>query len=96
MIYRVNERLIMDPYRVNIVKVEPKSKPRSWFKTKIYRLLLWYKGPWKSRFTRCKKCAKGLKMTSEYSAINECFRNYSCGHNQFDYVVGTFHEQRKM
>lgn len=47
----------MNPYREAAERpVEVVHKPRGWLKTLQYKLLIWYRGPWKKRFVRCEYC----------------------------------------
>lgn len=47
----------MNPYReAAIIPNESKNRPRSKLKTLYYKILIWYKGKWKERYSRCQYC----------------------------------------
>lgn len=51
----------MSPYRETALALtEPRSKHRHW----LWRLHLWVRGTWRSRFIRCKECGKVLRRDS--------------------------------
>lgn len=59
----------MNPYRVP--PPQPvNGKPRSKLKTKYLKLLIWWKGSWKDRFSRCEYCGKKVFPINESFGID--------------------------